>query len=66
MFEVKIFTILMLDVNNVNFNTLPTIEKIEEFDNSMKLSQLRTTIEKNRKKVKNVFKTNVCEKRAPP
>jgi hypothetical protein len=41
----------MLDVNNVNFNTLPkVIEKIEELLR-LRLSQLRTTIEKNRKKV---------------
>ena len=59
MFEVKIFTILMLDVNNVNFNTLPTIEKIEEFDNSMKLSQLRTTIEKTEEGRKLISKQNV-------
>ncbi len=47
----------MLDVNNVNFNTPPN-RKDEEiyFD---ECSQLRSTIEKNRKKVKNVFKTNV-------
>ncbi len=48
----------MLDVNNVNFNTLPN-RKDEEiyFD---ELSQMRTTIEKNRKKVK-TFSKQMCE-----
>jgi hypothetical protein len=39
----------MLDVNNVNFNTLPKIEKMKNLKISMKLSQLRTTIKKNGK-----------------
>ena len=48
----------MLDVNNVNFNTLPkVIEKIEDFDFDWELSQLRTRSKKNRKKEECYFKT---------
>ncbi len=48
--RLNLYYLLMLDVNNVTFNTLPN-RKDEEiyFD---ECSQLRSTIEKNRKKVK--------------
>ncbi len=49
-----------------SYQHLTKDKKIEEFEDSDELSQLRTTIEKkNRKKEELIFKTNVCEKRAP-
>jgi hypothetical protein len=50
----------MLDVNNVNFNTLPkSYRKVEEYLTSIEMFSVETAIEKNRKKEECYFQ-NKC------